>query len=133
MLWRVFAANAAVFALAFALLAAQGPHHKHRHTRRRDRPGPPRRHVVDPELVNLLLGRPAIRSRLEDLSPREREVLALLAEGLTDRGISERLWLTPKTVETHIRHILTKLSLPINNHHNRRVLAVLTYLREAAA
>jgi DNA-binding NarL/FixJ family response regulator len=89
--------------------------------------------VVDPELVNLLLRRPATKSRLEDLTPREREVLALLAEGLTDRGIGKRLWLTPKTVETHIRHILTKLSLPTNTHHNRRVLAVLTYLREAGA
>ena len=87
--------------------------------------------VVDAELVNLLLRRPAAKSRLEELTAREREVLALLAEGLTDRGISERLWLTPKTVETHIRHILTKLSLPTDTHHNRRVLAVLTYLREA--
>lgn len=86
--------------------------------------------VVDPELVSLLLHRPAANSRLDDLTPREREVLALLAEGLTDRGISERLWLTTKTVETHIRHILTKLSLPIDTHNNRRVLAVLTYLRE---
>jgi DNA-binding NarL/FixJ family response regulator len=86
--------------------------------------------VVDPELVDLLLGRPATKSRLEELTTREREVLALLAQGLTDRGISERLWLTPKTVETHIRHILAKLNLPTDTHHNRRVLAVLTYLRE---
>jgi DNA-binding NarL/FixJ family response regulator len=89
--------------------------------------------VIDPELVNLLLRRPATRSRLEELTAREREVLALLAQGLTDRGISERLWLTPKTVETHIRHILAKLSLPTDTHHNRRVLAVLTYLRESKA
>jgi DNA-binding NarL/FixJ family response regulator len=89
--------------------------------------------VVDPELVHLLLRRPATRNRLEELTAREHEVLALLAEGLTDRGISERLWLTPKTVETHIRHILTKLGLPTDTHHNRRVLAVLTYLREAQA
>ena len=66
------------------------------------------------------------------LTAREREVLALLAEGLTDRGISERLWLNPKTTETHIRHILTKLNLPNDTQHNRRVLAVLTYLRETA-
>lgn len=86
--------------------------------------------VVDPELVDLLLRRPGTRSRLDELTAREREVLALLAEGLTDRGISERLWLTPKTVETHIRHILSKLGLAADSRHNRRVLAVLTYLRD---
>jgi DNA-binding NarL/FixJ family response regulator len=86
--------------------------------------------VVDPELVNLLLHRPTTTRRLGELTAREREVLALLAQGLTDRGISETLWLTPKTVETHIRHILAKLNLPTDTHHNRRVLAVLTYLRE---
>jgi DNA-binding NarL/FixJ family response regulator len=86
--------------------------------------------VVDPELVELLLRRPAARSQLRELTAREREVLALLAEGLTDRGIGERLWLTPKTVETHVRHILAKLDLPNSTQYNRRVLAVLAYLRE---
>jgi DNA-binding NarL/FixJ family response regulator len=86
--------------------------------------------VVDPELVELLLHRPAARSQLKELTAREREVLALLAEGLTDRGICERLWLTPKTVETHVRHILSKLNLPNRTQYNRRVLAVLAYLRE---
>jgi DNA-binding NarL/FixJ family response regulator len=52
-----------------------------------------------------------------------------MAEGLTDRGIAERLWLTPKTVESHIRHILRKLDIPTGAAHNRRVHAVLTYLR----
>jgi DNA-binding NarL/FixJ family response regulator len=85
--------------------------------------------VIDPELVKLLLQRPATKSRLAELTTREREVLALLAEGLTDAGIAERLWLTRKTVETHIRHILSKLSLPNDAGYNRRVLAVLTYLR----
>jgi DNA-binding NarL/FixJ family response regulator len=89
--------------------------------------------VVDPELVDLLLRRPQARSHLDELTTREREVLALLAEGLTDRGISERLWLTPKTVETHVRHILSKLGLATDSLHNRRVLAVLTYLREVGA
>jgi serine/threonine-protein kinase len=84
--------------------------------------------VIEPELVERLLGRPATRSRLDDLTARERDVLALLAQGLTDRGISQRLWLTPKTVETHIRHILAKLNLPSDATYNRRVLAVLTYL-----
>lgn len=86
--------------------------------------------VIDADLVDLLLHRPDTRSRLGELTAREHEVLALLAQGLTDRGISERLWLTPKTIETHIRHILAKLNLPTDTRHNRRVLAVLTYLRE---
>lgn len=64
----------------------------------------------------------------EALTRREREILALLAEGLTDRGIGERLWLTRKTVETHIRHILAKLNIPDGPHHNRRVLAAVVYL-----
>jgi DNA-binding NarL/FixJ family response regulator len=89
--------------------------------------------VVDRELVELLLHRPGTQDTLAKLTEREREVLALLAEGLTDRGIAQHLWLTPKTVETHVRHILAKLALPPDTHHNRRVLAVLTYLRTQAA
>ncbi len=85
--------------------------------------------VVDTELVELLLHRPASEIRLAQLSDRERTVLALLAEGLSDRAIAGRLWLTQKTVETHVRHILAKLSLPPDADHNRRVLAVLTFLR----
>lgn len=85
--------------------------------------------VVDAELVDLLLHRPATESRLAQLSERERTVLALLAEGLSDRAIAARLWLTQKTVETHVRHILAKLALPPDADHNRRVLAVLTFLR----
>jgi len=87
--------------------------------------------VIDPELVDLLLHRPATSCRLTDLTGREHEVLALVAEGLSDRAIAERLWLTQKTVETHVRHILGKLALPPDADHNRRVLAVLTYLRAA--
>ena len=68
--------------------------------------------------------------RLDELTNREREVLSLLAQGLTDRAIGQNLWLTPKTVETHVRHILAKLNLPPGTNHNRRVLAVLTYLQE---
>ena len=52
-----------------------------------------------------------------------------MAEGLTDRGIAERLWLTPRTVETHVRHILQKLGIPADTAVNRRVHAVLVYLR----
>ena len=85
--------------------------------------------VVDAELVDLLLHRPATETRLAQLSERERTVLALVAEGLSDRAIAARLWLTQKTVETHVRHILAKLALPPDADHNRRVLAVLTFLR----
>jgi DNA-binding NarL/FixJ family response regulator len=85
--------------------------------------------VVDPALVEQLLGRARTADPLAELTAREREVLALMAEGLTDKGIAERLWVTPKTVETHIHHIFNKLSLPSNAADNRRVHAVLTYLR----
>jgi DNA-binding NarL/FixJ family response regulator len=86
--------------------------------------------LVDAELVDLLLRRPATTGRLAELTAREHEVLGLVAQGLTDRGIAEQLWLSPKTVETHVRHILTKLRLPADGNHNRRVLAVLAFLRE---
>jgi DNA-binding NarL/FixJ family response regulator len=86
--------------------------------------------VVDPVLVSQLLDRPRQASPLDELTPREREVLSLMAEGLTDRGIAERLYLTPNTVETHIRHILAKLRLPATPAANRRVQAVLAYLRQ---
>ncbi len=85
--------------------------------------------VVDPELVARLVGRSRPSSPLDELTAREREVLALMAEGLTDKGIGERLFVTPKTVETHIRHIFAKLSLPDTPGDNKRVHAVLTYLR----
>ncbi len=87
--------------------------------------------LVDPEIVDLLLHRPGASSRLADLTDREQTVLALVAEGLSDRAIAGRLWLTERTVETHIRHILAKLALPPDSDHNRRVLAVLTFLRGA--
>jgi DNA-binding NarL/FixJ family response regulator len=89
--------------------------------------------VVDRELVDLLLRRPAARDHLALLlTHREREVLGLVAEGLSDRAIAERLWLSIKTVETHVRHIMAKLDLPTDTQHNRRVLAVLAYLRESS-
>jgi DNA-binding NarL/FixJ family response regulator len=83
--------------------------------------------VVDPELVQRLMARG--RSPIGELTPREREVLALMTEGFTDRGIAERLWVTQKTVETHVVHIFRKLELPEGASHNRRVHAVLTFLR----
>jgi DNA-binding NarL/FixJ family response regulator len=85
--------------------------------------------VVDPALVSQLLGRSREHNPLDELTHREREVLSLVAEGLTDRGIAERLYLTHNTVETHIRHIIAKLGLPATPADNRRVHAVLTYLR----
>lgn len=88
--------------------------------------------ALDPEVVSTLL-RPARRDdALEELSPREREVLGLMAEGRTNAGIARRLWLTDKTVETHVRAILMKLALTVNDDNHRRVLAVLTYLRASA-
>jgi DNA-binding NarL/FixJ family response regulator len=85
--------------------------------------------VVDPALVAQLVGRRKEDDPLDELTEREREVLALMAEGLTDRGISERLYVTPKTIETHIGHIFGKLGIPATPAHNRRVHAVLAYLR----
>jgi DNA-binding NarL/FixJ family response regulator len=85
--------------------------------------------VVDPALVAQLLDRRRRAGPLDELTAREREVLGLMAEGLTDRGIAQRLYVTPKTVETHIRHIFAKLNLAESALDNKRVHAVLTYLR----
>jgi serine/threonine-protein kinase PknK len=84
--------------------------------------------VVEPSLVSELLGAPAIRDPLATLTPREREVLALIAQGKTDRGIGEELFVTRKTVEAHVRSILAKLDLPADASENRRVHAVLAFL-----
>lgn len=85
--------------------------------------------VVDSALVSRLLGRTRADGPLDQLTPRELEVLGLMAEGLTDRGIAERLYVTTNTVETHIRHIIGKLDLRATPSDNRRVRAVLAYLR----
>ncbi len=85
--------------------------------------------VVDASLVDELLGAPTARDPLAELTPREREVLALIAQGKTDRGIGDELYVTRKTVEAHVRSILAKLELPTDASENRRVHAVLTFLR----
>ena len=85
--------------------------------------------VVDPTIVARLVKRPREQSPLQELSPRELEVLGLIAEGHSNEGICRRLFLSPKTVETHVRHILLKLGIGEAAEHHRRVLAVLAYLR----
>jgi DNA-binding NarL/FixJ family response regulator len=89
--------------------------------------------ALDPEVVKQLLPRPRDDDPLAALTPREREVLALVAEGRTNAGIAKELWLTEKTVETHVRSILGKLDLPHDGDTHRRVLAVVTYLRASVA
>jgi serine/threonine-protein kinase PknK len=84
--------------------------------------------VVDPALVAELVSARHRDDPLADLSVREREVLALMAEGRSNAGIARRLWVTEGTVEKHVRSILTKLTLPEAENDHRRVLAVLTFL-----
>jgi DNA-binding NarL/FixJ family response regulator len=85
--------------------------------------------VVDPTIVSRLLRRARPASALGQLTERERDVLALMAEGRSNKGICERLFLGPKTVEGHVRNIFTKLGLGESADDHRRVLAVLSYLR----
>jgi DNA-binding NarL/FixJ family response regulator len=85
--------------------------------------------AIDPEVVGQLMGRRRERDPLEELSPREREVLGLMAEGLSNRGICDRLVLSPKTIETHVNSIFTKLGLAPAPDDHRRVLAVLAFLK----
>ena len=84
--------------------------------------------VVDPCLVQELVKARRRRDPLDVLSPREREVLALMAEGASNAGIAHRIFVTEGTVEKHVRSILTKLDLPESETEHRRVLAVLRFL-----
>jgi DNA-binding NarL/FixJ family response regulator len=84
--------------------------------------------AIDPEVVSQLLSRRRRTDVLDELTPREREVLALMAEGHTNTAIAERLVVTQGAVEKHIGNVFMKLNLPQTDQHHRRVLAVLTYL-----
>jgi len=86
--------------------------------------------VIDAEVVARLLGRPRTHTPLDDLTPREREILQLMAEGLSNQGIAEHLVLDTKTVEGHVTRIFSKLGLEPTGADHRRVLAVLSYLRQ---
>ncbi len=85
--------------------------------------------VIDPGVVARLVGRARARNPLDSLSEREREVLAMMAEGRSNQAICEQLFLSPKTVEAHVHNVFAKLDLHQAADTNRRVLAVLAYLR----
>ena len=89
--------------------------------------------ALDPEVVKQLLAPPQDDDALADLTPREREVLGLMAEGRTNASIAKQLWLTERTVETHVSSILGKLGLAQSDEDHRRVLTVLAYLRATVA
>jgi DNA-binding NarL/FixJ family response regulator len=85
--------------------------------------------VIDPTIVSRLVGRARREDPLAQLSPREREVLALVAEGLSNKAIASRLYVTERTVEAHVKQVFLKLGLQTSPESHRRVRAVLMYLR----
>jgi DNA-binding NarL/FixJ family response regulator len=85
--------------------------------------------VIDPSVVATLVARKRVHDPLDDLTERERDVLSVMAEGRSNQAISERLYLSPKTVEAYVRGVFTKLGLQQGADDNRRVLAVLAFLR----
>jgi DNA-binding NarL/FixJ family response regulator len=88
--------------------------------------------VVDPDVVAAVIRTQRARDPLASLTPRERDVLALVAEGRSNEAVAESLAVTTRTVETHMTNVLTKLGLETEAGNHRRVLAVLTYLRVSA-
>jgi DNA-binding NarL/FixJ family response regulator len=89
--------------------------------------------VLDPEVVHWMFGRERVTSRLADLTPREREVLALVAEGCSNQAVADRLVVSQRAVEKHVTSILAKLGLPEEPAAHRRVMAVLAFLEDARA
>jgi DNA-binding NarL/FixJ family response regulator len=87
--------------------------------------------VIDPTIVSRLLGRRRPNDPIESLTAREREVLALVAEGLSNRGIADHLHIAERTVETHITQTFDKLGLTVEPHSHRRVQATLLFLRRS--
>ncbi len=85
--------------------------------------------VIDPTIVSRLFGRRRRADALAELTEREREVLALIAEGMSNRAIAARIFVTERTVEAHVTQIFQKLQLPQSADQHRRVLAVLVFLR----
>lgn len=85
--------------------------------------------VIDRAVVDEMIAHRRMEDPIAELTPREREILALMAEGRSNQGICRALWLSPKTVETHIRGAFNKLGIREAPENNRRVLAVLAYLR----
>jgi DNA-binding NarL/FixJ family response regulator len=87
--------------------------------------------ALDPEVVGQLVVPPGADGPLAELSEREREILKLMAEGLTNSGIARRLVVSERTIEAHVRHVLSKLDIPQSEDGHRRVLAVLAHLSAA--
>jgi len=109
-------------------LSAQGSGHRHRRVRRHRAPPRIGGTALDPEVVRQLIGGRHQATVLDRLTPREREVLELMAEGHSNSALAQHLSITERAVEKHVSAIFSKLDLPPSQAHHRRVLAVVTYL-----